>query len=89
VLTGVTVGAILGITTLQQVTVVGWLGLLTPELGNLVNLGIADEHALKPDRPRQVSRLIEHVAAPDQVLCAGCIEHRARIDVGSHREGDA
>ena len=50
-------------------------------LGDGRDLVVADEHALHADRTRQVDRLVEHVAAADEVLGAGRIEDGPRVDI--------
>jgi hypothetical protein len=47
------------------------LDLLGPVLDDPPDLGVADEHALEAHRPGQVRRLVEHVAAADEVLRTG------------------
>ena len=64
-------------------------GLVEPVLGDRADLAVAHEHALHADRPRQVDRLVEHVAAADEVLGARRVEHGPRVDVRGHRERDA
>ena len=50
---------------------------------------IGDQHALQAHRARRVDRLVEHVAAAEQVLGAGRVQDGAAVDAGGHGEGDA
>ena len=58
-----------------------WAALAAPVTRELLDLRIGDEHALEADRARRVDRLVEHVAAAEQVLGAGRVEDRARVDL--------
>ncbi len=63
--------------------------LVAPVLGDAMDLGVGDEDTLEPHRAGQVGRLVEHVAAPDEVLGAGRVEDRPRVDLRGHGERDA
>ena len=59
-----------------------------PVVGDPADLGVRHEHALEAHRAGQVGRLVEHVAAADEVLGARRVEDRAAVDLGRHRERD-
>src|SRR5207249_9167368 len=45
--------------------------------------------ALQSHRPRRVDRLVEHVAASQEVFGTGGVEDGPRVDARGHGEGDA
>ena len=88
---GQVVGA-LGLLFLDRGDVVVVMGLRllgTPVFDDPLDLLVRNEDALQAHRAGQVGRLVEHVAAADEVLRAGRVEDRARVDLRGHGEGDA
>src|SRR3954451_15595111 len=54
--------------------------LVQPVLGDGADFPIANEDALDAGGPGKVRRLVEHVAATDEVLGTGGVEHGPRVD---------
>ena len=57
-------------------------------IGDRGHLAIAHEDALHAHRSGEIDRLVEHVAAADEVLRTRLVEDRPAVHVGGHREGD-
>ena len=65
------------------------LALLLPVAGDELDLLVRHEHALGADRLGHVRRLPEEVAAAEELLGAGHVDDRARVDRRRGRERDA
>src|SRR5579864_9172513 len=60
-----------------------------PEVDHGLDLGVAHEGALDARRLARVDRLVEHVAAAEQLLRSARVEDHAAVDLGTDRESDA
>src|SRR5439155_20546076 len=60
-----------------------------PEADDRFDLGVADERALDARRLARIYRLVQHVAAPQQLLRAARVEDDAAVDLRPNRECDA
>src|SRR5581483_2697828 len=63
--------------------------LALPEADHTVDLLVADERALDARRLAGVDRLVQHVAAAEQLLRAAGVEDHAAVDLRADRERDA
>src|SRR6202011_1776675 len=60
--------------------------LRTPEVDDRLDLRIADESALDSCRLAGIDRLVQHVAAPEQLFCSTRVENDAAVDLRSDGE---